>query len=47
MHEQEKINNLPKIKSNNYLSKTLFKGKKKMEIDFNPITNCFSTKKKK
>ena len=47
MHEQEKINNLPKIKSNNYLSKTLFKGKKKMEIDFNPITNCFSTKKMK
>ena len=45
MNKHEKTNKLPIIKNNNYLSKTLFKGKKKMEIDFNPITNCFSTKK--
>ena len=43
MNEHEKINKLPKIN----LSKTLFKGKKKMVIDFNPMTNCFSTKKMK
>ena len=47
MNGHEKINKLPKINKYNNLSKTLFKVKQKMEIDFNPITNCFSTKKLK
>jgi len=47
MDENEKINKLPIINKNNYLSKTLYKGKKKDENNFNPLTNCFSTKKMK